>query len=380
MRDSEIKRKIFILASTLVTGGAEVMVKALAEGLPEELYEVEIICLHNPGTIGEELKRDGRKVSHGVSSSRFDPSAHFKLAAIFRDRGGGLLFSLDHRNALITGALASRTGKIRGRILASHSTGLWGKRGSFGYIDKKAIRLYDRVIALSRKHLDYLAEVEGVHRSKLTVINNGVDIEKFSPPRSAEEKGSRKKALSIPESALVVTIVAALRPEKNHPMFIKAASAVSRSFEDIYFLVVGDGERRKRLEAMAVEYSIDDRMMFLGNRKDIPEILGGTDISVLCSYPVVETFPLTVLEAMASGVPVISTDVGSVSEIIREGIEGVLIEPENSRGLADAIGNLASDPGRRIDMGRRGRMRVEDKFSVRLMIERYTELFDSFFE
>jgi len=380
MRDSKIRRKIFILASTLVTGGAEIIVKALAKGLPEELYEVEIICLHEPGSIGEQIAAEGRRIIHGLASGRFDPAAFSRLGSVLRDGGEGLLLSLDHRNAMIMGALASRTAKIRGRILASHSTGLWGKRGSFGRLDKMAIRLYDRVVALSRKHSDYLAEVEGLDRSKLAVIHNGVDIERFRPPGSAEERLSCRKALSIPENALVVTIVAALRPEKNHPMFIEAASAVSRSIDDIYFLIVGEGEERARLEKMALEYSVGDRMIFLGNRSDIPDILKGTDISVLCSYPVVETFPLTVLEAMASGVPVISTDVGSVSEIIRDGREGVLIEPEDSGRLAGAIGRLAADPGRRVEMGREGRMRVKENFSAGKMIEDYVGLFDSFFK
>jgi glycosyltransferase involved in cell wall biosynthesis len=237
--------------------------------------------------------------------------------------------------------------------------------------------LYERVIALSGRHADYLVEKEGVKREKITVINNGVDDSRFTPSVSDEEKARMRRKLSIPEGSIVVIIVAALRPEKNHRMFLDVASRLSAKRKDLLFLVVGDGLEKEKLLSEAAGMTLENSLRFLGRRKDIPEILKCSDISVLCSYPVVETFPVTVLEAMASGLPVISTDVGSVGDIIRDGEDGFLIESDDRDALAARIEELAGDPRMRDGMGRKGRKRVVDNFSTSIMLDNYNDLFRS---
>jgi len=157
-------------------------------------------------------------------------------------------------------------------------------------------------------------------------------------------------------------------------MFLDAALLISKKRKDVNFLVVGDGEEKSKLQTMANEMLPEGRVTFLGNRSDIPEILLGTDISVLCSF--MEIFPVTVLEAMSAGLPVISTDVGSLSEMIRNDEDGILIQSEDTYSLTRAIEYLADNSKIRLDMGKRAREKVAERFSTKKMLSKYARLFE----
>jgi glycosyltransferase involved in cell wall biosynthesis len=372
MADSPDNRKIFILVSSLVTGGAEVIVETLTKGLSASRFDIHILCLHQPGRIGRELINSGFDVKWGLSRGRFDPGTFFRLLRIFSKNKNAVLFSLDHHNAIFWGALAAKAAGLRKRILSVHSTRLSAK-GYFNFTDRLVLPLYDRIVALSLTHASYLKEEEGVRDHQVEIINNGVDVDRFYPVGS-EERRKYKLRLSIPENNITVTIVAALRPEKNHRMFLDAALLISKKRKDINFLVVGDGEEKSMLQTMANEMLPEGRVTFLGNRSDIPEILSVTDISVLCSF--MEIFPVTVLEAMSAGLPVISTDVGSLSEMIRNDEDGILIQSEDTYSLTRAIEYLADNSKIRLDMGKRAREKVSERFSTKKMLSKYARLFE----
>ncbi|MCK4237134.1 MAG: glycosyltransferase, partial [Candidatus Krumholzibacteria bacterium] len=158
-------------------------------------------------------------------------------------------------------------------------------------------------------------------------------------------------------------------------MFLRSAAEISSRIENFTFLVVGEGKEARKLQDLAVELSLGDTVRFMGLRDDVPEILSISDVSVLCSYPVVETFPLSVLESMASAVPVVATSVGSIPEMLSDGEEGFLIPPGEMGALTEALLTLERDPGRRRTMGEKGRKKVVEGFSEERMVERYAELF-----
>jgi len=379
MENQMESRKIFILASTLVIGGAEMVVRSLAENLRAGRFDVELILLGEPGEIGERLIGRGIKSRSRLAGARFDPRTLFRLAVALRSHKNSILLVLDHHNAIFWGALASRLAGITGTVLSVHSTGLWGSGRTFTLADRVVLNLFDRVIALSRTHADYLVSREDVSAGKIEVINNGIDTGRFKPDGS-DEKGKRvREELGIGNRETVVTVVAALRPEKNHLMFLEAAGSALKRSGDFRFLIVGEGQRKEKLERKARQMNIEDRVTFTGSRDDIPDILAATDISVLCSHPVVETFPLTVLEAMACGLPVISTDVGSVSEIITDRENGILIPSGDTEGLADAILELGSDRYLRQRLGENAREKAAGSFSTEEMVEKYIAVFDDIF-
>jgi glycosyltransferase involved in cell wall biosynthesis len=171
-------------------------------------------------------------------------------------------------------------------------------------------------------------------------------------------------------------MVAALRPEKNHQLLLEAAGRLADGHGDRFvFIIAGTGALEDELRESAVQRGLGDSVRFLGDRGDVDMILKGADASVLCSFPVVETFPLAVLEAMATGIPVISTGVGSVPEIIENGVDGLIIDSEDTDGLVEAIESIERDEERAALMGSRARVKAEDRFSVKGMVGSYAELF-----
>jgi len=174
------------------------------------------------------------------------------------------------------------------------------------------------------------------------VIPNGVDVGKFHPrwPTPA-----LRRELDLPPGVPTAAIVAALRPEKNHELFLHAAAIVRRQLPQAQFLVVGDGPRRAELEVLARLLSLDESVRFLGARRDVPDLLALADVFVLTSH--MEANPVSILEAMAVEKPVIATRVGSVPETVIDGKTGFLTTPGSAEEIASRLIELLQSPTRR---------------------------------
>jgi len=204
------------------------------------------------------------------------------------------------------------------------------------------------------------------------VIPNGVDVGRFKPCEpDAELAASIGATLGAPTAA----IVAALRPEKNHELFLAAAARVRRHVPAAQFLVIGDGPRRGELEQRATELGIRDAVRFLGTRCDVPQLLGLTDVLVLSSH--MEANPVSILEGLACGKPVVATRVGSISETVLEGVNGFLVDPGSEEQLAARIHQLFTDLDRARQMGSDGRQTVVAGWSLERMVDGYQGLIAS---
>jgi glycosyltransferase involved in cell wall biosynthesis len=229
--------------------------------------------------------------------------------------------------------------------------------------------LTDAFIAVAQPHAEFLVAKEGCPRNRTWVIPNGIDADRFSP-RLPDPK--LRQELGLPPDASVIAIVAALRPEKNHELFLRMAAMIHRRFADTHFLIVGDGPRRKMLEDLTAQLGLQQVVHFLGTRDDIPEILACTDIVVLSSH--MEANPLSLLEAMACGKPVVATRVGSVPTNVLDGLTGFLVPPGDVSAMADRCGLLLSSPQLRQEMGRAGRQHILTRASLEVTIKGYEEL------
>ncbi|MCU0638963.1 MAG: glycosyltransferase [Candidatus Krumholzibacteria bacterium] len=369
------RQRVTILCSTLVTGGAEMVVRALALGLAGYGIMPRIVCIREPGTIGEEIKNGGIAVLSGISGGRRDIGAVVKLARILAAERDSILLCLDHHDAIFAGVLASRMAGQKHRVLCVHSTGLWNRKGTFSFTDRMALPHFERVVALAENHARYLCDDGGMDPGKIVLIRNGVDTRKFRPESDACAKASLREELGIPRDDLVVTMAAAMRPEKNHMMLVCAASRLLGGDPGYTFLMAGDGAEAPAIRKRAAGLGIEGKIRFLGVRRDMERIFSVTDVSVLCSHPVVETLPLSILEAMSSGAAVVSTRVGSIPEMMEDGREGILIESGDVEALARSLQSLKKDPGLRMALGENARKRVEKDFSESGMLKAYAELF-----
>ena len=258
-----------------------------------------------------------------------------------------------------------------GHVLHSYFGGF--RTAVFRRVERYLARHTDALIALSpelRRELAYDFHVgvpEQYHDIPL-----GFDLEPFLKIQGRE--GSFRKSLGVTPETILVTIVGRLTAIKNHAMLMAAASKLERRhWALVRFAVVGDGELRAELEADAHARGFADKFFFTGWRQDMPSVYADSDVVVLCSKN--EGTPVTLIEAMASGRAVVSTDVGGVKDIVTDGKTGILVAPHRVDRLAIAIGQLADIPEIRNRLAQNARRSVATRFSVDRLVEDITRLY-----
>lgn len=216
----------------------------------------------------------------------------------------------------------------------------------------------------------------GFALESMTSVPTGIDLDYFSPLPSEQGKTEQRDKLGLPAGP-IVGIVATLRNWKGHAYLLEAFAALAHSFPDWTLLVVGDGPQRANLERNAAELEVKHRITFVGNRNDVPELLRAMDIFVLPSYGD-EGVPQGIMQAMACGLPVISTPVGAIGEAVDNGNTGILVTPKDSHVLADALAGLMADERCRMDFGAAGLIRARQRFGIELMLDRMEFLFHTY--
>jgi glycosyltransferase involved in cell wall biosynthesis len=168
-----------------------------------------------------------------------------------------------------------------------------------------------------------------------------------------------------------------LRPEKNHELFLEMACRVARDMPTARFLIIGDGPCRAPLEQRCHAMALAANVMFLGSRNDVPRLLAAMDVFVLTSH--IEANPVSILEAMSTGRPVVATNVGSVCEAVIDEKTGFLVRPGDTAALADRVVTLLHDPILRRAMGTAGRQAVVAKWSIESMVGGYERLIEAIY-
>lgn len=224
------------------------------------------------------------------------------------------------------------------------------------------------VTSVSEEVTDFLADTVKVSRDKLHTITNGIDIDKFSGKSQLS-----RHSIGVDDSSFVIGIVARVEPEKNIETLIKAFAELSRQRPDAALVIVGDGSQRTALEELARELNVQQNVHFLGVRLDIADVVALFDVFALPSHR--EGLPISLLEAMSCGKPVVSSDVGSISSVIFPGENGFLIEPDDVGMLATYLMNLMDDPNTRMSFGKRSRQIIENSYNNINSMNAYLNLY-----
>jgi glycosyltransferase involved in cell wall biosynthesis len=364
--------RLAFLQASLGFGGAERLTQALALGLRGR-FEPIAIHLYAPGPIGEQLAAAGVPQVSGLARGRWDTGVGGALARVYAQHRVDVVYTTDSAMPLFWAGWRRRRSPRPRLVVGFHSTGKPGDVLQHRLANAAALPIADRLVALAGPHRDYLSRALHLDPARMDVIPNGVDTRRFAP---AADRAALRAELGLPEAPLA-GMVAAVRPEKNHSLFLRAAAQVVSRIPPARFAVIGDGPERARLEQEAADLGIGHAVLFLGARDDVPALVRALDVCVLSSKPVVETFPVTLLEAMASGVPVVSTDVGSIAEMVPEGEVGFRVPHGDAGALADRIARLLGDPALAHTLGCAGRARVERLYTVETMTDAYARLFEA---
>ncbi|MBS0210504.1 MAG: glycosyltransferase [Planctomycetes bacterium] len=358
-------RVMFVITSMPV-GGAETLLVNLVRRMDRSRFAPELCCLKQFGPLGEVLAQEIPAFT-GLLSHKYDVAVLPRLTQLMRARRIDAVVTVGTGgDKMFWGRLAAWRAGVPVILSALHSTGLPDR---VEQMNRLLTPLTDGFIGCAVPHGKYLAEHEGCPASRVFVIPNGVDTGRFRPLPANE---TLRASLGLSAEEPVATIVAALRPEKNHELFLNIAAQVHRRLPEARFLVIGDGPRRGELEALSRQLCLDSAVRFLGTRADVPELLALSDTLVLTSH--MEANPVSILEAMACGKPVIATQVGSIPETVRHGVNGLMAPAGDLDGLADHVYALLSDRKRAAQMGHQGRSVVVDHWSLDRMVAGYQNL------
>ncbi|MEM8864093.1 MAG: glycosyltransferase [Planctomycetota bacterium] len=359
--------RVLFLVTSMPVGGAETLLVNLVRRLDRNRFAPEIGCLKERGPLGEELAKE-IPVYHSLTAGKYDLRVLWRLAKLMRNRRIDAVVTVGAGDKMFWGRLAARIAGVPVIASALHSTG-WPD--GVGRLNRLLTPITDAFIGVAKPHGEHLVHNEGFPADCVHVIPNGVDTEKYAPPI---DPVATRAELGLPATAPVVGILAALRPEKNHELFLAAAKQVLEHVSDARFVIIGDGPQREMLEQHVTELGIAHAVHFLGNRSDVPEVLGVLDVLALTSHN--EANPVSILEAMSVGKPVVATDVGSVRESVNHGVTGYLTPAGEIAPIAERSTLLLCDPLHAQELGARGRRVVQQDWSLDAMVAGYEQLLE----
>jgi glycosyltransferase involved in cell wall biosynthesis len=243
-------------------------------------------------------------------------------------------------------------------------------------LDALANRLNHHIIAVSSSIRTFLDRQEGVPPQKISVIYNAVDLQRFSPRKASRERWRQK--LDLPEEALLVGGVGRLHYQKNFPLFLEVAAEVAARLPQAIFVIAGEGPERAALEEWSQKLGIASQVRFLGFVKEMPEFYHSLDLLLLTSH--FEGTPLTVLEAMAMGVPVVASHVDGVGEIIKDGQDGLLVPPGRRELFVQGICRLLQDRSLWRRLSQAGQHKARQRFSAEAMVRQVEAIYLHYLE
>lgn len=363
------RKKILYLNHCMAMGGIENMIVDFTRLLPADEFEPHVAVFEGGGSLEAALKERHVPVHWLDKHEGIDLGLVFRLRRLLQNQGFQVVHSNNY-SAWLYACVASRGLRRLTHVHTEHS-GVDSFRRRYT-AERWLSRFTTHVVAVSKHVHDVMIDEIGISPQRVRLIYNGVDTMRFCP--SPQGRESMRRNLQIPPDVVVIGIVARLARIKNHEILIRAyAKLHAAPGKKTRLVIVGDGPERAGLEEMSRQFGISADVLFLGERRDTPELLNAFDIYILPSLS--EGMNLTLLEAMGAGLPVVASRVGGNVEIVEDGNTGYLFPSGNVDALSELFGRLVSEPERRARMGQSGRERVLRQFDQRAMMQHYLSLY-----
>jgi len=349
-------------------GGQEIRILLDTIGLLDRGYEALILCPPESKLATEGAKKGIETHLLDIKHS-FDVSAVWKIVNLVKDKNISVVnthSSVDSWIASFAAKIANVPVLVRTRHLSVHIS---------KHILNFVYRMPDAIITTGESIRRMMMEENRLDGNKIFSIPTGVMLDRFHPGVSG--RGIREE-LQIPEGTKVVTMVAVLRSWKRHGIFLEAARIALSVMPSVVFLIVGDGPGMNNIQRKIEDLELEKNVIMTGYREDIPEILSASDACALTSESA-EGVPQAVLQYLAMKKPVVATNVGSISEVIRPEETGLLVEPNNAEAVADGILRLLQDEKLSKRLGENGRFRVEKNYNYDNMLDRTIELYTTIY-
>jgi len=361
--------RVIHLSKMTGAAGSEGHLLALLPGLRARGVDARLWMLVEPGNpVQDYVDRAealGVPVERVIIRRHFDPELWRRLAVRLRDARPDLVHThLIHAD--LYGIPAARWAGVRGVVSSRHNDDRFRRWLPVRALSRWLWRQADAGIAISEAIRRFAIAYEGVSPQKIHTIHYGLDPASVHAPPDARTR--LRQELGLPADAPLVGSVCRLIEQKGLDNALDGFAQVVAEFPAAHYAIAGDGPLRGALEAQAARLGVADRVHFLGWRADAPAIFAALDVLLAPSRW--EGFGLVFLEAMALGVPVISTRVSAIPEVIADGETGWLVPPDDPAAIAGALRAALADPDERCRRGEAGRARLESQFTVDAMVER----------
>jgi glycosyltransferase involved in cell wall biosynthesis len=357
--------RIINVVTRLNIGGASPPIISNAAGFQHYGHD-SLLVVGTPsaaeGSMNADAQRAGAQVLEIPELQREpDPVKDVKalaaLVRLFRKRRPDVVGThMSKAGAL--GRVAARVARVKVIVHTYHAKAFyvfeqrWKEQATI--LSERALtRLGSGSIVVSEKQRRDFVDLRIDSAERLRVVRYGLKLEKYLDAPNLPR--TLRADLGLPPACRIAGVVGRLVNMKGQDVFIRAAAGLARRFDDLFFVLVGDGDNRRDFETLVEQLGLRDRVRFLGWRRDVPNVLANLDVVVLPTVNDFEGTPLAVIEALAANKAVVATDVGGVSEVIRDGDTGKLIPIKDPDAIVAAVGSLLEDPGRAREMSERGR-------------------------
>lgn len=370
------------LLHSLNVGGAEILASRLAQSLSGKKWRFVFFCLDAPGVRAEEMRAAGFTIEVLDRKPGFDRDCIKRMARLWKKHQ--VRFVHAHQFTPYFYAMGARGFfKTTPPIVFTEHGRFFPDLPNLKHkiFNRLFMRSTDRITAVSQSVGNAVVQNEGIPRNRVEIIRNGIDKVRFTQNRLSDaQKQSLRSSLGLTRER-VVLFTARLDPIKDHPSAIRAmkhllnSSSLPNSPTPPVLLLAGDGPEKETIERCVLENQLENRVRLLGERTDVSDLLQIADVFLLTSKS--EGIPLTILEAFASGVPVVATNVGGIPEVIVNGENGLLAESGDVNQIALHLEKLLEDDLFSAKIVQNARLRFEEEFTETRMLTQYEKIFDA---
>lgn len=363
--------RVGFVLHVMQVAGAEVLVKEIIHRLGRRIRPT-VFCLDGVGPLGEQLRASGVDVVCLNRRPGRDWGVGWRLAREVRRREIEVLHAHQYTPFFYAALAAPLSGRAPRLILTEHGRHFPDVVSPLRRAVNRLLldRLADAVNAVCGFSARSLCHIDGFAGRRIEVIENGIVVERYAP---AADRTALRRRLGLNPDRRYIACVGRFHPVKDQPTLLHGVAQVAQDHDDVDLLLIGDGPGRPALLELVDQLGISSRVHFLGVRSDVPDLLRAVDIFALTS--VSEAASLTLLEAMASGLPVVVTAVGGNPEIVRHDREGLLVGRSDSAATAQALLRLLNNPDLAAEMGKAGRDRVWQHYRLERTVLRYAHLY-----
>jgi sugar transferase (PEP-CTERM/EpsH1 system associated) len=356
-------------------GGLETLLVDCINHMPPERYRHAIVCLTGYTAFADKITRPGVELYALDKQPGLGLGIHVKLFKLLRQLRPAILHTYNF--ACAEYAVAAWAAGVPVRIHAEHGRDASDPQGlnrKHNVLRRSLAPWIDRYVPVSHDLARWLQNVVTIPAAKLELIMNGVDTDRYAPQLPAALTPWAADAVQ----PFLIGTVGRLQDVKDQATLIEAFALLCARLGDargkLRLAIVGDGPLREKLAEKAKQAGVLELVWFPGARNDIPELMRSFDVFALSS--IAEGTPVTLLEAMACGRPVVATRVGGIPEVVQDGVNGALVPASNPQALADALARYVDDPARVAQHGAAARENIERHYSVAAMVGAYAALYD----